>query len=128
MPRGGRRPGSGRPSNAQREEKAQLHAKQTAKFNEAALTDLMEYYDTAKQLALGIWREDVDEEGKPIRVYREKPVQSVLMSLLDHGKGRPGTSQPAATDTDIRVIHQIPRPKKAVGGTSASTTDDGSDP
>ena len=120
MPRGGRRPGSGRPSNASREEKAQLQARQTAKFNEAALTDLMEYYETAKQLALGIWREDVDEEGKPIKVYQEKPVQGVLMSLLEHAKGKSTTAQIATTDTEIKVIHQIPRAPRAKPGTAAS--------
>lgn len=116
MPRGGRRPGSGRPSNAQREEKAQLQAKQTARFNEACLRDLPEFYETAKQLAMGIWVEEVDEQNATRRVYQKPPDKQVLLNLMEHAKGRPTTSQIATTDTEIKVVHQIPRAPRAKPG------------
>jgi len=129
VPRGGRRPGSGRPSNAQREEKAQLQARQTAKFNEACLYDLPEFYETAKQLALGLWVEELDEAGARLRVYQKPPDKQVLLNLMEHAKGRPTTAQIGNPDTEIKIYHSIPRAPKPKGGANASLerADDGSD-
>ena len=110
--RGGPRPGSGRPTKASLAEKAQRQVKQSAQFNEACLRDLALFYETAKQLALGLWVEEVDEATGSRRVYQKAPDKQVLLNLMDHAKGKPTTSQMNSPDTEIKLICSIPRPPK----------------
>jgi len=96
-----------------------LQARQTAKFNEACLYDLPEFYETAKQLALGLWVEELDEAGARLRVYQKPPDKQVLLNLMEHAKGKATTAQIANPDTEIKVVHSIPRAPKAKPGAAA---------
>ena len=75
------------------------------------MQDLDDYYDTLKQLALGVWVED-EEKG---RVYQRPPDRQALETLISHAKGKPATTQASTPDTQITFISKVPRPRRPCG-------------
>ena len=101
MPRGGARPGAGRPSAAAAEEKRSLPARMMAKCQEKIQRRLPELVDRYLHLAL--------EEGD----------KDALKWLIERGMGKAAVAQQAVADTEIKVVlGAIPRPGRANGSGS----------
>lgn len=115
---GGRRANqTGRLSQYSVKERQDRHARQQARFDQACSEDLLEFYETAKQLANGLWYEEEDYQGGK-RVYTLKPDTQMLKFLMENAIGKAAAKVQSVPDTDLRLQISHPRPKR--GGQHAS--------
>ena len=113
MPPKGWKPESAK-VNRKAQEKSAQHLLAMARFQENATRDLDEIYLHLRDLAFGLWREVVNEEGVK-RVYQQPPDRQALDILLSHAKGKPAVAQAVQQDTTVVLVSKVPRPGKGEG-------------
>lgn len=140
MPRGGRQPGGGHPTNAAVESKRAASAEAIARFSDRAFEDLDAVYEAQRDLALGVyylgcltcakppskcrckevWHEE-GEDGEPtfVRVYREPPNQKAGAELIAHTKGRAAQAAVIQQETQIVLRHAVVRAPLKTNGKNA---------
>lgn len=133
MPRGGRREGAGRKTNAEREAIRNATTEKLERFAKKSLADLDAIYEAQKALALGLYYEGCMACAKPVkkcrckegpqavRIYQEPPNQKAGKDLMEHAKGRAAQAAQVQHETQITVSlgckkcgntePLIPRPK-----------------
>jgi hypothetical protein len=130
MARGGKREGSGRPSDFAEKQKAELYRSAVEGFMDQATAALPEVSQALLDLARGakelryvrrsarertqILKEEecVDGDGEECWLYTLLPDKTALLALVEHTKGRAAQTARVDLDTTIVLQHQIPRAAK----------------